>query len=131
METTATTSNNIPIARTGKSLEAQNPTQRKEAENIWKGRGVIVGEAQDPPSNACIGGKWTGSLRLHPRPNPNSHRVTVTSTRKASHKRFPGHLPIPSIIFLPTLSQHSTCQHGRSHLFPSTTRNEKLLQYTR
>jgi len=38
METTAITSdNNNPIGRTGKSLEAQNLTQRRDAENVWRG----------------------------------------------------------------------------------------------
>src|SRR3989449_5440991 len=38
METTSTTSNNnIPIGRTGKSLEAQDLIQRGDAVNIWRG----------------------------------------------------------------------------------------------
>src|SRR6267378_5949553 len=122
METAATTSNNnIPIGRTGKSLEAENLIRRMMQRTFGEGRDVIVGETQDPPSNARVSSEWTCSLRLHSRPNPDSRGVTVTSARTAAHKRFPGRLSILSIIFLPTLSQYSTCQHGRSHLFPSTS----------
>src|SRR5947208_2821096 len=64
---------------------------------------------------------YTGSLGIHPRPNPNPHRITLGSSLSASHERIPSHLSISGIVFLTSISLHSASQHGWGHLFPGTT----------
>src|SRR5205807_7222570 len=86
------------------------------------------GETTDPPDNARIGSRRTRSLRIHPRPNPNPHRITPGGSLSTSHERIPSHLSISGIVFLTSISLHSTSQHGWGHLFPGATRDEKLLR---
>src|SRR5207245_6041184 len=79
------------------------------------------GETTDPPDNARIGCRRTRSLGIHPRPHPNPHRITLGSSLSTSHERIPSHLSIPGIVFLASVSLHSTSQRRWSHLFPSPT----------